>query len=143
MNKYNFAFPNLTINSQMRRNPTDDVAPEPLPEGFDPTNYHVICGRGKKCFDHNEHFRQLVATFLDEYSAAPSKPEKSRIVTCVFEKIGAKGGFVRKDTKSKGWVFVTEMAAREKISQAFRDCLTSQYQSSKDVRQQKRKQARI
>lgn len=142
MSKYNFAFPNLALGSQLRRKTTVDAAPEPMPEGFQPTSTYVICGRGKKSYDHNEHFRQLVATFLDEYSAAPSKPEKSRIVTCVFENICAKGGFVRKDTKSKRWMVVTEMAAREKISQAFRDCLTNQYQSSKDVRQQKRKQAR-
>ena len=142
MSKNNFAFPNLALSSHLRKNSTDEASPEPMPEDFEPTNAYVICGRGKKSYDHNEHFRQMVATFMDEYSAAPSKPEKSRIVTSVFEKIGAKGGFVRKDTKSERWVVVTEMAAREKISQAFRDGLTDQYQSSKDVRQLKRKQAR-
>lgn len=142
MSKYHFAFPNLALSSHLRKNSTDDASPEPMPGDFEPTNAYVICGRGKKAYDHNEHFRQMAATFLDEYSAAVSKPEKSRIVTSVFEKIGAKGGFVRKDPKSKRWVVVTEMAAREKISQAFRDSLADQYQSSKNVRQQKRKQSR-
>ena len=142
MNKYSFAFPNLALSSQLRKNSTEESTPEPMPEDFQPTIKYVICGRGKKSYDHNEHFRQLVSQRLDEYSAAPSKPEKSRIVTSVFERIGAEGGFIRRDTKIKRWVRVSEMAAREKISQAFRDCLTDQYQSSKDVRQRKRKQAR-
>jgi hypothetical protein len=140
--KYSFALTNLVarIPSQSK-NPADNM-PEAMPSAFCPTPNHVWCGRGNKCYEHNHAFRALVHTHLEAYSAAPSKLEKSRIVTSVFDDVTRRGGFVRRDSKSKLWHSVPEMMAREKISQAFRDCLTMQYKSSKDCRQLKRKQAR-
>lgn len=140
MMKYNFVLPNLSINTAQLGKISDKITP--LPADFSPSADDVMCGRGKKCYEHNERFRAIIDTKLEEYSAAPSKPEKSRIVSSVFDEITEKGQFVRMDTKTKRWVSVPEGQAREKISQGFRDCLTSQYRSSKDCRQQKRKQAR-
>ena len=138
--RYNFVLPNLNIKSTQVGKISDDT--NPLPEGFTPSADDVMCGRGKKCYEHNENFRATINTKLAEYSSAPSKPEKSRIVSSVFDEITSKGQFVRMDTKTKRWVKVPEGTAREKISQGFRDCLTDQYRSSKDCRQKKRKQAR-
>jgi hypothetical protein len=136
--KYHFALTNL-IRTQSK---SLVGVSEPMPKEFCPTPNHVWCGRGKKCYEHNQAFRTLVDSHLEEYSAAPSKLEKSRIVTSVFDEVNRRGGFVRQDAKSKQWYSVPEMMAREKISQAFRDCLTMQYKSSKDCRQLKRKEAR-
>ena len=140
MMRYNFVLPNLSIKNTQLGKISDEVTP--LPANFTPSSDDVMCGRGKKCYEHNERFRAIINTKLDEYSSAPSKPEKSRIVSSVFDEITCKGQFVRMDTKTKRWVAVPEGTAREKISQGFRDCLTDQYRSSKDCRQRKRKQAR-
>lgn len=140
MMRYNFVLPNLSIKNNQLGKISD--AATPLPETFTPSANDVMCGRGKKCYEHNEQFRAIINTKLAEYSSAPSKPEKSRIVSSVFDEITKDGHFIRKDTKTKGWVSVPEGTAREKISQGFRDCLTDQYRSSKDCRQKKRKQAR-
>ncbi|CAB9501377.1 Nitrilase family, member 2 [Seminavis robusta] len=140
--KYSFALPKLIPTGSNHSNKSSISDSEAMPQGFAPTQDHVMCGRGKKCYEHNETFRTLVSTRLTEYSAAPSKPEKSRIVSSVFDEVNRRGGFVRQDSKTKVWYSVPEMTAREKISQAFRDCLTAQYKSSKDCRQKKRKQAR-
>jgi len=142
MNRYNFVFPNLSLTNPIRKVSAEET-PSPMPEGFTPGPNHVICGRGKQCQTHNEGFRSLVASRLAEYSAAPSKPERSRIVTLIYEEIIRNGGgFVRKDFKTGRWLSLPETPGREKISQAFRDSLTDQYQSSKVCRRQKRKQAR-
>lgn len=140
MIRHNFALHNLALGPLKGKSTAEKL--EPMPEDFVPGKNHVICGRGKTAYAHNEGFRSLVAKRLDEYSSAPSKPEKSRIVTIIFDQVMCKGGFVRQDTKTKRWLVVPEMPAREKISQAFRDCLADQYQSSKDCRQRRRKQAR-
>jgi hypothetical protein len=138
----NFALANLVQRLPYPLKTLVDDASEAMPEDFCPTPNHVCCGRGKIWYEHNQAFRTLVDSHLEEYSAAPSKLEKSRIVTSVFDEVNMRGGFVRQDSKSKLWHSVPEVMAREKISQAFRDCLTMQYKSSKDFRQLQRKQAR-
>ena len=103
-----------------------------LPNGFKPTPYSVICGRGKECFesegvspviddmtfcnrslDHsytsftlslagnnvqNKRFRGIINKFLNEYTSAPGKSEKSRIVSRAMNIIRDKspeGAFVK------------------------------------------------
>lgn len=114
-----------------------------LPDGFRLKEADVICGRGKKVIEHNESFRSMVATRLDEYNDASSKAQKSAVVSSVFDDITAKGGaFVKQDRKTGKWFMVSEHAAREKISQCLRDCLTDKYQSSKKCKREKRKYSR-
>lgn len=77
-----------------------------LPEGFKPGDDDVICGRGKKCYNHvgNSRFRQKVATMLDEYSKAKSKLDKSGVLAIVVDRIRADspgGGFVKQDEKGR------------------------------------------
>lgn len=54
----------------------------------------------------NATFRDLVASKLDEYSAATSKLEKSAIVTSILYQIRTKspqGGFIKKDPLTGQW----------------------------------------
>jgi hypothetical protein len=115
----------------------------PMPESFEPGPDDVICGRGKKCYNHigNERFRQRVLTFLDEYSRAKSKLDKSVVLSKVVDEVrqySPKGGFVKQDTNGR-WHEVGDFLAREKTSQAFRDALHDRYKSS-NLSKKKRRQ---
>jgi len=115
----------------------------PLPENFEPGPDDVICGRGKKCYNHigNERFRQRVLTFLDEYSRAKSKLDKSGVLSKVVFEVrqnSPKGGFVKQDSNGV-WFEVGDFLAREKTSQAFRDALHDRYKSS-NLSKKKRRQ---
>lgn len=116
----------------------------PLPDHFEPGPDDVICGRGKKCYNHvgNERFRLRVLTFLDEYSRAKSKLDKSGVLSKVVEEVrhtSPHGGFVKQDTNGI-WFEVGDFLAREKTSQAFRDALHDRYKSSNLSKKKRRQQ---
>lgn len=116
----------------------------PLAEDFEPGIEDVICGRGKKCYTHigNERFRDRVFTFLDEYSLAKSKLDKSGVLSKVVDEVrhfSPRGGFVKQDAHGR-WHEVGDFLAREKTSQAFRDALHDRYKSS-NLSKKKRRQA--
>lgn len=116
----------------------------PLPEGFTPGDDDVICGRGKKCYNHigNERFRLRVMGMLDEYSQAKSKLDKSSVLSRVVDQVrqnSPKGGFVKQDSTTGRWYEVGDFLAREKTSQAFRDALHDRYKSS-NLSKKKRRQ---
>jgi hypothetical protein len=124
-----------------------------LPQTFIPDERHIILGRGKVVSQHagNKKLQSLVSSKLSAYAQAPSKTEKSAIVSGILKTLtaaassdsqGYHGFFVKQDAKSGAWFACNEMLAREKISQTFRDNLTEKYQSSKKRKQQKRKIAR-
>jgi hypothetical protein len=115
----------------------------PLPANFEPGPDDVICGRGKKCYNHigNERFRQRVLTFLDEYSMAKSKLDKSGVLSKVVDEVrqqSPNGGFVKQDELGN-WHEVGDFLAREKTSQSFRDALHDRYKSS-NLSKKKRRQ---
>lgn len=115
----------------------------PLPANFEPGPDDVICGRGKKCYNHvgNERFRLRVLTYLEEYSATKSKLEKSGVLSKVVDAVRQQspdGGFVKQDEKGN-WHEVGDFLAREKTSQSFRDALHDRYKSS-NISKKKRRQ---
>lgn len=115
----------------------------PLPDNFEPGPDDVICGRGKKSYNHvgNERFRHRVLTFLDEYSRAKSKLDKSAVLSKVVYEVrqnSPSGGFIKQDTNGV-WSEVGDFLAREKTSQAFRDALHDRYKSS-NLSKKKRRQ---
>ncbi|CAB9509540.1 Nitrilase family, member 2 [Seminavis robusta] len=141
-----------TLNSSMDNQPSK-AAPEKignywvarskhtkrlLPETFEPTQYSVICGRTKFCFDSvgNRRFKVTAKMFLQEYSEAKTKAEKSKIVTRVFNLVkesSPEGAFV---TFENGrWYECSERISREKIGALFRDMLPQTYQSSAKAKQ--------
>lgn len=88
-------------------------------EGLAPTDTDVICGRGKKVFDHegNQNFRCIVMGKLPEYKLAVSKAQKSAVVSSVFDEVTMEGHFIKQNPHTDMWYVVSESAAREKISQ--------------------------
>ena len=115
-----------------------------LPDGFEPGEHDVLCGRGRKCFNHpgNVRFRDIVQSFLAQYSKAMTKLEKSYILSDVVEKVrnnSGIGGFVKKNEEGR-WYEVGDFLAREKTSQAFRDVLHDKYKSSNTSKKKRRQE---
>jgi hypothetical protein len=98
---------------------------------FQPSNLSVICGRGKKSYNHtgNLCFRILTTTFVERYSRAESKTAKSTFVYNIVTLIREAGGHFCKYEKG-AWFDVGDRVAREKVSSLFRDMLHTQYRSS-------------
>lgn len=116
-----------------------------LPEGYRPGEHDVLCGRGRKCFNHtgNVRFRAIVQSFLPQYSKAVAKLEKSYILSDVVEQVrknSGEGGFIRKDPDTNRWYEVGDFLAREKTSQAFRDVLHDKYKSSNTAKKKRRQE---
>lgn len=115
-----------------------------LPDGFEPGEHDVLCGRGRKCFNHpgNVKFREIVLSYLAQYSKAMTKLEKSYILSDVVEKVrkdSGIGGFVKKNEDGR-WYEVGDFLAREKTSQAFRDVLHDKYKSSNTSKKKRRQE---
>jgi len=117
-----------------------------LPDDFQPASYHVLCGRGKECFESvgNRRFRLIVQMNLERYSQSRSKSDKSHIVGEIVDIIRESGGgFVAKDKKSGRWIEISDAMAREKVGALFRDFLHSQYRSSAKSKTARRRANRI
>ena len=102
----------------------------------------VLCGRGGELYCHpgNEHFRNVVGQFRNEYLLAGSKKEKRNIATCVVNVIHQQtpaGRFLAKiehptarkrrrkktnqEPEKEFWYEITNEKAYEKASQALRE----------------------
>lgn len=116
---------------------------KPLAENYAIGEHDVICGRGRRCYDHigNQRFRKMVAHCLDEYSAAATKLEKTFIICEIVVRVrqnSPNGGFVKSDPMTGRFCEVGDFLAREKTSQAFRDALQDQYKSSNTAKKKRR-----
>lgn len=89
---------------------------KPLPEDFVLGEYDVVCGRGRKCFNHigNQRFRKIVFDCLPKYADASAKLEKTYIICDVVNRIrkgSPNGGFVKKDPSTGRYVEVGDFLA--------------------------------
>jgi hypothetical protein len=84
-----------------------------LPCNYVPSNYCVLCGRGKEVWNSigNRRFRVIVSIFLERYSKATSKALKSQIVSDVVDTIRSSGGHFVKYEKGSWWE-IGDIAAR-------------------------------
>lgn len=99
-----------------------------LREDFSPVDSDVICGRGRKCFNHrgNVKFRNTIQAYLARYKAAETKAQKSNIICEIIDlvrKDSPNGGFVKKDEPSGRWFEVRQEMRRLKNF----DLLSSRY----------------
>jgi len=106
-----------------------------------------VIGRGKKWLSRrgNEKLRDLVTSKLDEYSAATSKNEKSKILSYIVTQIRTvcpekRGSFVKYDVEAERWFDVGDFLARERVSQAFRDALHNSYRSSNEYKKKRKRE---
>jgi hypothetical protein len=112
-----------------------------LGEQFQPCNYSVVCGRGKHSFNHagNRRFLILASMFVETYSEADSKADKSVIVSKILEVIRQAGGHFC-NYESGAWFDVGDHCAREKVSALLRDLLHTQYRSSAKAKVDRRQE---
>lgn len=94
-----------------------------LGKHYEPSLTDVICGRGRKAWEHpgNARFRSLLASHVDEYREAKSKLDKSLLVSQLMEQVeeGNPPGQFIKHSKQQGgqWTTVSLDTAREKVGQ--------------------------
>jgi hypothetical protein len=99
---------------------------------FEPSDYSVICGRGKENFNHvgNRRFRILTSMSMERYSRTDNnKATKSAIVSEIVAIVRQAGGNFCKYKRGE-WHEVGDYYAREKVSSLLRDLLHTQYRSS-------------
>lgn len=97
-----------------------------LPLDFEPSNYDVICGRGKSRHEHigNRRFRVTIEMNVATYMKAACRVDKSLVVDSIFDQIKATGpGFVKIDPQTGRWVALGDESSREKIGHAIRDAV--------------------
>jgi len=114
-----------------------------LPINFKPGDNDVICGKGRTCFNHigNKSFRETIRRiYLQEYSNAKTKIDKSKIVSNIVDLIRSRseGGFVKFDTTKYEWYEVGDTLAREKVGQTLRNDLHLQYRSANKAKKRRR-----
>jgi hypothetical protein len=114
------------------RPPSDTKTGAPLGLDFQPSDYSVICGRGKESFNHvgNRRFRILTSMSMERYSRTDNnKATKSAIVSEIVAIVRQAGGNFCKYKRGE-WYEVGDYYAREKVSSLLRDLLHTQYRSS-------------
>lgn len=120
-----------------------------LPEGFQPGNYDVICGRGKGCAKSigNQRFRVTIAMKKYAYVLAESKVDKSVVLDSVVRLVkeaSPNGGFIRQDRTTGRWYRIPDSQARDKVGHCMRDLVQSheRQQRKKNARAMKSQQAK-
>jgi hypothetical protein len=115
-----------------------------LPDDFEPSPYSVVCGRGRRSTAAigNRRLNVIASMYVQKYSNAAKKEEKSMIVTEILDIIKSacpqsRHAFVRHSNGQ--WWRVQNLQAREKIGTVLRDCLHSKYKSSTKSKLAKRK----
>lgn len=101
----------------------DDIA---LPEGYKPTKYDIINGRGRKSYNHiaNKRFRLLIASNLPRYKEASCRVDKTLVVIGIVSAIRKAtpcGAFIKFNVKKDRWVSLSDETAREKVGHCLRD----------------------
>ena len=94
-----------------------------------PSPFDVISGRGRSLMSHqgNRVLRNLVEEHMDTYQKA-SRQDKKEVSSEVVSLIKSKGRFLKEHIH--GWVEIDEVAARLKVSHAFRDLRSSSKKGS-------------
>ena len=107
----------------------DRSSREPMPTGFNPGPYDIICGdRSKSTLDHvgNRRFRVTIGLNVDKYQRTVKKVDKTLIVIGIVDSIRANGGyFVKRDKQSGAWFDIGDQHAREKVGYALRDAINA------------------
>jgi hypothetical protein len=98
---------------------------------FKPSEFSVICGRGKYTHDYvgNNNFRELASMFRARYSRAGSKADRSEIVSKMVGMIHEAGGTFC-TLKAGAWFKVPDHYAREKTGALLRDMVFTQQRST-------------
>jgi hypothetical protein len=124
--------------------PRNNISKIQLPANFVPTEFTVICGRGKARTTSigSRRLKSIVNSFLKPYSEAKNRLEKSAIVSSIVGAIKRGGGnFVKCENGT--WWEVDDAYARGKVGCLFRDYLHAQYRSSTKAKRARRKAGEV
>ena len=134
---------NNNSSNEKNNNKNKNKNSPPSASSIVPSRFDVIVGRGKFCTSHpgNIDFKRIIQSHLDVYANAPSKLDKSIVVSSIIEMVRTQsplnGGFLKR-TRTGEFRIVSDRVAREKVGQALRDSLQSRYLSSSGTRRQRR-----
>ena len=109
-----------------------------LGRDFYPSSFDVICGRGKRAYEHagNRTFRSMCSAYLESYEHASNRLEKSSITMEIVNKVKSesptKTGFVRQDQETFEWHIVEDHLARDKVGHSFRDIIKARKKALND-----------
>ncbi len=97
-----------------------------LEQGFVPLEIDIVCGRGNAYSNRpgNKFFSRVCRNKLQEYVEAPTRAEKSRVVSSVLIQVLGNGArFVKMDRTSKLWYQMSKEQAHDKTGHAMRDMI--------------------
>jgi hypothetical protein len=137
ISKYQVTLP--AVISDLASGKVDDPTPA-LPVSFEPTNYDVVCGRGKGSYNRpgNRRFRSIVQLHMDEYQAS-SKVDKTMVLNRIMELVQAQNeGTTRFLKRGKDGLFIviSDDLAREKVGHAIRETIMAAENAAKPLKEQ-------
>ena len=96
----------------------------------EPTEYDVVCGRGKGSYNRagNRRLRVIIRKHLEEYLHSDNKVYKSAIIAKIIRQVKiqdeGRANFLKKD-KTGAWIELAEKTTREKVGHAIREVMAS------------------
>lgn len=117
-----------------------------LPPDFEVSNYSVLCGRGKGCYNAtgNRRLRVLVGTFLQQYIDSQNSPhDKSRLIEKVVKMVREAcpvGAFIKYENGT--YYELSDKGSKEKVAALFRDYMLSSYKDQDTKCKQAKKKQR-
>ena len=107
-----------------------------LPDGFEPSSYDVICGRGKGSaqWEGNRRFQVIIAMNQEKYLKAPERKDKSKLLDSIVRTVRdlrPRAGFVRQDPATGRWYEIGDHQARRKVGHAIRDATSAHKKKTK------------
>ena len=98
-----------------------------LPEHYHPTEYDVVCGRGKGSYNQpgNKRLRALIRGYIPEYTAARSKFDKTTVLSKIIDAVKSQNNNTARFVKSKNgvWYEISNDQAREKVGHTMRETI--------------------
>ena len=92
-----------------------------------PTPNDVLCGRGRKNFQHpgNQELRAKIVTQIDTYLEASTRAGKTCVIRGIITSIMKEGGrFLRYDVSTKNWYDGGVAAGKYRVGIGLRDAVT-------------------
>jgi hypothetical protein len=121
LEKYQVVIPTVISDMASR----DDE--KKLPSDFQPTEFDIICGRGKGHYNRPgcKRLREVIRGFIPEYLAAKTKVDKSAVISRILDAAKSQNNNSTRFVKSKKgtWYEIGDDQAREKVGHTMRETI--------------------
>jgi hypothetical protein len=126
------AAPNLDFLSRYCVGPPSAVAQmvandamTALPPSFNPTDFDIVCGRGKGHYNRPgcKRLREIIRAYIPQYTAARTKLDKSSVVSCILETVKDQENARFVKCKKGIWYELSDDQAREKVGHTMREAI--------------------